>query len=304
LPIHPNERRASVQVFFRHEAYLRESTVLAIVAIVAHEKILTGWNYGLIVLGHPIVIEHDQVIAITYPFNFKFRARESISTAVLALAFHWKARAIDEYGVVTHNDVIAGEADLGDGDHKHLINIRYLRAISSTEVNLEGGVTLPIGPGHLRHGYIEKQKLVAGPRMVERFGFTAGAVLAGVIWSSWHLPILLFADYHSATPMWFGVSCSAIMVVSMSIIMAWLRRLSGSVWTAAIFHASHNLFVQSVFTPATRSRGTASAYAIDEFGFALPATVLIFAISIVTCHVARSCAEGRQTPKHGVGPDR
>jgi uncharacterized protein len=122
-----------------------------------------------------------------------------------------------------------------------------------------------------------------GPRMVERFGFTTGAVLTGVIWAIWHLPILLFADYHSATPLWFGVSCFAIMVVSMSIIMAWLRRLSGSLWTGAIFHASHNLFVQNFFTPATRSRGTATAYAIDEFGFALPATVLICAIAIVTC---------------------
>ena len=132
-----------------------------------------------------------------------------------------------------------------------------------------------------------------GPRMVERFGFTAGALLTGVVWASWHLPILLFADYHSAAPSWFGVSCFAIMVVSMSIIMAWLRRLSGSLWTGAIFHASHNLFVQSFFTPATRSRGTATAYAIDEFGFALPATVLICAIAIVMCMSRNLAAERR-----------
>lgn len=140
-----------------------------------------------------------------------------------------------------------------------------------------------------------------GPRMVERFGFTTGAVLTGVIWASWHLPILLFADYHSTTPWWFGMSCFVIMVVGMSVIMAWLRRASGSLWTGAILHASHNLFVQSFFTPATRTLGTATAYAIDEFGFALPATVLICAIAVVTCMSRDGAPKGGERPNRSQG---
>jgi membrane protease YdiL (CAAX protease family) len=119
------------------------------------------------------------------------------------------------------------------------------------------------------------------PRMTAAFGFVTGAVMTGIIWTSWHLPILLFADYNSGTPWWFGMSCFAVMVISMSIIMAWLRRASGSLWTGAIFHASHNLFVQSFFTPATSARGNVTPYAIDEFGFAVPTTVMIFAIAIL-----------------------
>jgi membrane protease YdiL (CAAX protease family) len=119
------------------------------------------------------------------------------------------------------------------------------------------------------------------PRMTQVFGFTSGAALTGMIWTTWHLPILLFADYNGGTPWWFGMSCFTVMVGSMSVIMAWLRRASGSLWTGAIFHASHNLFVQSFFTPATSARGSATPYAIDEFGIALPAVSLLLAIAIV-----------------------
>ena len=116
------------------------------------------------------------------------------------------------------------------------------------------------------------------PRMTEAFGFKAGALLTGVIWTLWHLPLVFFADYSNATPWWFGVSCFAVLMLSMSVIMAWLRLTSGSLWTAALFHASHNQFIQVFFTPLTSSRGAITSYAIDEFGFALPVTVLLVAV--------------------------
>ena len=141
-------------------------------------------------------------------------------------------------------------------------------------------------------------------RMTETFGFTTGAVLTGVIWTGWHLPILVFADYNSGTPWWFGIPCFAVIVVSMSIVMAWLRRASGSLWTGAIFHASHNLFVQSFFTPATSARGSVTPYAIDEFGFALPATVLICAIATVIIIGRGRAAPGTPRPCTPRGEDR
>jgi uncharacterized protein len=115
------------------------------------------------------------------------------------------------------------------------------------------------------------------PQMTKVFGFKTGAVLTGLIWYAWHLPVMFFADYNSATPRWFAAGCLAVLLVAMSVVMAWLRLKSGSLWTAALFHASHNQFIQVFFTPATSSRGNITAYAIDEFGFALPAVVLVFA---------------------------
>jgi membrane protease YdiL (CAAX protease family) len=115
------------------------------------------------------------------------------------------------------------------------------------------------------------------PRLIDALGFKRGALLTGTIWTLWHLPLIFFADYSNATPWWYAVSCFAVLMLSMSVIMAWLRLTSGSLWTAALFHASHNQFVQVFFTPLTRSRGAITAYAIDEFGFSLPLTVLIIA---------------------------
>jgi uncharacterized protein len=118
------------------------------------------------------------------------------------------------------------------------------------------------------------------PQLTARFGFNSGALLTGVIWTVWHLPLVFFADYNSSAPSWLGLSCFTVLMLGMSVIMAWLRLTSGSLWTAAVFHASHNQFIQVFFTPATSMRGTKTSFAIDEFGFALPAVVLILAVAV------------------------
>lgn len=118
------------------------------------------------------------------------------------------------------------------------------------------------------------------PALVGRMGFTGGAVVTGVIWTAWHVPVLLFADYHSTTPWWFALSCFTVMVIAISVVLTWIRLRSNSVWPCAIFHASHNLFIQAFFTPLTGARGDATAYAIDEFGVAVPAAVSVLALLI------------------------
>ena len=116
------------------------------------------------------------------------------------------------------------------------------------------------------------------PLMVQRLGFTKGSIAVGVIWAAWHLPLLLFADYNSGTPWWFSMPCFCALTIGCSVIMTWFRLVSNSVWPCAILHASHNLFIQGFFTPLTGSRGTLTAYAIDEFGVAVPLIIVIFAI--------------------------
>ncbi|MEI9996736.1 MAG: type II CAAX endopeptidase family protein [Rhizomicrobium sp.] len=116
------------------------------------------------------------------------------------------------------------------------------------------------------------------PRMVRQLGFTWGAIVTGAIWTAWHMPILLFADYNSGTPWWFALPCFAVLVISISVMLTWIRLRSDSVWPCAIFHASHNLFIQGVFTPLTGPRGAVTSYAVDEFGVAVPLIALVFAV--------------------------
>jgi membrane protease YdiL (CAAX protease family) len=97
------------------------------------------------------------------------------------------------------------------------------------------------------------------------------ALVSGVIWASWHVPGLLFADYHGDTPAWYSLLCFTVLVLGASFVFAWIRLRSGSVWPAAILHASHNLWIQGVFDPFTANTGR-TAWVIGEFGAALALT--------------------------------
>jgi len=102
------------------------------------------------------------------------------------------------------------------------------------------------------------------------FGFTA--IVSGAIWAAWHVPLIVFADYNGGTPSWYSILCFAVMVVSLAIPMAWLRLKSGSVWPAAILHASHNLYVQAFFDRVTVDTGP-TRWLTGEFGAALAVTI-------------------------------
>lgn len=106
------------------------------------------------------------------------------------------------------------------------------------------------------------------PELFKITSFTKTALISGLIWATWHYPLLLFADYNSGTPAWYALTCFTILVIGISFPLAWLRLKSGSLWTAAILHASHNLFIQGIFTPLTTDTGV-TEYFIDEFGAAL-----------------------------------
>lgn len=106
------------------------------------------------------------------------------------------------------------------------------------------------------------------PELSKVTSFTNTALISGAVWAVWHYPALLFADYNAGTPAWYGLLCFTAMVLGISFVFAWMRLASGSLWTGAFLHASHNLFVQAIFTPLTADTGK-TKYFIDEFGAAL-----------------------------------
>jgi membrane protease YdiL (CAAX protease family) len=115
------------------------------------------------------------------------------------------------------------------------------------------------------------------PELAKTTSFTGTALISGIVWSLWHYPILIYGDYNAGTPTWYGLMCFTVMVVAMSFVFAWMRLKSGSLWTGAILHASHNLYIQGIFTPLTRNTGKTAWY-IDEFGCVLPLVAIAFAI--------------------------
>ena len=102
--------------------------------------------------------------------------------------------------------------------------------------------------------------------------FTKTAFISGVIHAAWHLPLILFASYRSSAPLWYGVLCFSIMAIGLNFLMVWLRLKSGSFWPAALLHASHNAFVQSIFDPLTEALPI-TPYITGEFGIGLALAV-------------------------------
>ena len=115
------------------------------------------------------------------------------------------------------------------------------------------------------------------PELAKQMSFTRLSLLSGIIWTLWHSPILLFADYNAGTNRWYALGCFAIMIISTSFIFAWLRLRSGSLWAAAVLHASHNLFVQTVFDSMMRDTGKTQWYT-TEFGAGLALVTACFAV--------------------------
>ena len=116
------------------------------------------------------------------------------------------------------------------------------------------------------------------PQLFKSVGFTGTALISGVIWASWHYPLLIWGHYNGGeTPTWYSLMCFTVMVLAISVVFAWMRLRSGSLWTGALLHASHNLYVQAIFTPLTRNTGKTNWF-IDEFGAVLPVVAVGFAI--------------------------
>ena len=117
------------------------------------------------------------------------------------------------------------------------------------------------------------------PELAKVVGFPGVGAVSGLMWAAFHYPVLLFADYNAGAPAWYSITCFTISVVAGSFIMAWLTLRTRSLWPAAILHASHNLFIQSILTPLTKDTGP-TKYIIDEFGLGLVVTITIVALLV------------------------
>lgn len=101
---------------------------------------------------------------------------------------------------------------------------------------------------------------------------------SGLIWALWHYPGILFANYNSgAGSRLLELALFTASIAPMGIVFAYFTFRSSSLWPAAILHASHNCFIQRVYTPLT-IKGPGTHYYIDEFGCLLPVVSVILGV--------------------------
>lgn len=115
------------------------------------------------------------------------------------------------------------------------------------------------------------------PELAKRYSFTGAALISGIVWAVWHYPAILLLDGQTAgAPRWFGLLCFTVLVMGLSVVLAWLRLRSGSVWPAVLLHASHNVWIQTVLNPLTRKTAL-TPYVIDEAGAGLALAAVVLA---------------------------
>ncbi|MCQ6528456.1 CPBP family intramembrane glutamic endopeptidase [Bacillus mycoides] len=108
--------------------------------------------------------------------------------------------------------------------------------------------------------------------------FSRPILISGLIWASWHVPIVIAGLYVEGTSVFLSVLSIYFCIVPFSYITAYLRILTGSVWPSVIIHATWNAIIQGPFARATI--GHQSEVWIGEFGLITALIILITAIIV------------------------
>jgi membrane protease YdiL (CAAX protease family) len=116
------------------------------------------------------------------------------------------------------------------------------------------------------------------PQLAKMTSFTKMCLISGSIWALWHFPIVMLTDYGRKDAL--SLFCMTISLISASFIFAWLRLRSGSVWTAVIFHASHNHYIQDLFDNLVSDTGYTKRI-VGEFGIGL--AVVLPLVAFICC---------------------
>ncbi|OSY89345.1 abortive infection protein [Tenacibaculum holothuriorum] len=102
------------------------------------------------------------------------------------------------------------------------------------------------------------------------------SLVSGVIWAVWHYPIINLI-YGRGEHLYLHIAAFTIMIIGISVILAYYTFKSESLWPAAIYHSVHNIFIQKIATPLTITNDN-STFWIDEYGFMIPIITTFFAI--------------------------
>ncbi|AZQ58318.1 CPBP family intramembrane metalloprotease [Maribacter sp. MJ134] len=108
------------------------------------------------------------------------------------------------------------------------------------------------------------------------FSFGGVSMISGLIWAIWHWPII-FLIYKGSGNLLLHITAFTVMIVAISVILAYYTFKSNSLWPAALFHSVHNIFIQKIFTPLTITNNCTTFW-IDEYGLMLPIITTLFAI--------------------------
>jgi len=115
------------------------------------------------------------------------------------------------------------------------------------------------------------------PEVTKWVSFQNVGWITGVVWLLWYLPRIINGDFAiEGIPIWYQLFCFALLLISTSIILTFLRMKSKSIWPAVTFHAVHNSLINNFFDKLTVDNGMTWLF-LGEFGIILGIVTSIFA---------------------------
>ena len=103
-------------------------------------------------------------------------------------------------------------------------------------------------------------------------------LIIGIVWFLYHAPLIVFSDYNNGN-IPISLACFFVMVIGFTALADRLCIQAHSFWPAVLLHASHNVFVQSIFDPLTIN-GPYTQYLTSEFGAGLAIGYAVIAFLI------------------------
>ena len=76
--------------------------------------------------------------------------------------------------------------------------------------------------------------------------FSRPILISGLIWATWHVPIVIAGLYVEGTSALLSVLGIYFCIVPFSYITAYLRLITGSVWPSVIIHTTWNAIIQGL----------------------------------------------------------
>ncbi|MGG0708262.1 CPBP family intramembrane glutamic endopeptidase [Bacillus paramobilis] len=106
--------------------------------------------------------------------------------------------------------------------------------------------------------------------------FSRPILISGLIWATWHVPIVIAGLYVEGPSVVLSVLGIYLCIVPFGYITAYLRLITGSVWTSVIIHTTWNAIIQGPFARA--STGYQTEIWVGESGLITAIIILITAI--------------------------
>jgi uncharacterized protein len=111
------------------------------------------------------------------------------------------------------------------------------------------------------------------PLLARSCDFPAVVWISWVCWFVYYLPAILSTGQPGVTPFAFQLVAFGTVLLALSIMLAWLRLQSASLWPAILLHAAHHFLIQDIFDPLTAANPQ-SVWITGEFGAGVAAAYL------------------------------